>query len=528
MRGLCHLRSLWEATAGTGSAPLAGLPLGRSPVNPTLLEWLGSCAKDPLRFVLGAFPWGEPGELAEFTGPGEWQVEVLNLIRDGLPLPEAIRIAVSSGRGIGKSALIAWIILWSLATLPMTKGKVTANTESQLKTVTWPELGKWFRMFIGRELFKMTATALFAREHEEVWRFDMARWSKDNTEAFQGMHNKGRRMVVLFDEASGIPDNIWEVTEGSLTDANTQMIWCAFSNPTKNTGRFRECFPGQRREAQWHSRQIDSRDVAITDKRIFSQWIKTEGEDSDFVRIHVRGIFPRVGEMEFISSADVAAAGLREALAFPHDPLILGVDVARYGANASVICIRKGRDARTIPWLRFRGLSTTELAAKVVETSLHYRADAVFIDGGGVGGGVVDQVRAAHIHCFDINFGSKPDAIGFATGSQGEAYANKRAEMWGAMRAWLRSGGAIPDAPELRDELVGPSYVYNLRHEIQLEKKEDMMKRGVESPDQADALALTFALPVSGHASAGRDGPMAPLIEHEYDPLAAWQKELAA
>lgn len=487
-------------------------------MNQELIDWLATVSNDPYAFVVGAFPWGEEGELYDYTGPQEWQRDILNLIRDGLPIDAAIRIAVASGRGIGKSTTIAWIILWAMATMPDTKVKVTANTESQLRTVTWPELGKWFNLFLGRDMFKMTATALFARDHETTWRCDMARWSKENTEAFQGMHNKGRRMVILFDEASGIPDNIWEVTEGSLTDAKTQMIWCAFSNPTKNTGRFRECFPGQRHSQYWETRQIDSREVPITDKKLFTQWIESYGEDSDFVRIHVRGIFPRTGEMEFISLEDVSAAMDNEPFTHPHDPLVMGVDVARYGANESVIFFRKGRDARTIAPVRLRGASTVELAARVSDLYHQFSVDAIFVDGGGVGGGVVDNIRALHIHCFDINFGSKPDALGWEVAAQGERYANKRAEMWGLMRAWLK-GGSIPNEPDLREQLVGPAYTYNLQNQILLEKKEDMMRRGLSSPDLADALALTFAYPVAKHSHAGGEGPRKPLIEHEYDPF---------
>jgi hypothetical protein len=144
--------------------------------------------------------------------------------------------------------------------------------------------------------------------------------------------------------------------------------------------------------------------------------------------------------------------------------------------------------------------------------------DAIFVDGGGVGGGVIDQLRALHVHCFDVQFGAKQQGTGWATGNQGEQYANKRAEMWGCMRQWLATG-AIPDNQDLKAQLVGPTYTYNLRNEILLEKKEDMMKRGLDSPDLADALALTFALPVAAHAHAGGEGPAKPLVETEWNPF---------
>ena len=179
-------------------------------MSPELISWLAACSKDPLAFVRGAFPWSEVGsQLSTFTGPEDWQTGILCAIRDGLLNPnEAIQLATASGHGVGKSALVSWIILWAISTLPDTRGVVTANTETQLKTKTWSELGKWFGMFIAKDLFKLTATAIFSRDEtrERTWRIDMVPWSERTTEAFAGLHNQGRRILVLFDEASAIPD----------------------------------------------------------------------------------------------------------------------------------------------------------------------------------------------------------------------------------------------------------------------------------------------------------------------------------
>ena len=346
---------------------------------------------------MGAFPWGEPDcRLTDFpNGPEPWQREILTLIRDGLvDVNKAIQLAVASGHGIGKTALVSWIILWAISTKPDARGVVTANTETQLKTKTWAELGKWYHMFIAKEFFAFTATALFSKDtaHERQWRIDMVPWSERNTEAFAGLHNKERRILVVFDEASAIPDVIWETTEGALTDANTEIIWCVFGNPTRNTGRFRECFPGQRHSKAWKTKQVDSREVSLTNKDQIQAWIDAYGEDSDFVRIRVKGVFPRTGEMEFISSEDVAEAASRDPDSHPHDPLVIGVDVARYGANETVIFFRKGRDARCIQPVRLRGASVVQVAAKVPRSVARIRIDAVFVDGGGVGGGVVDNL----------------------------------------------------------------------------------------------------------------------------------------
>lgn len=462
-----------------------------------LAEDLAALSTDPHRFVMWAFPWGEAGsELERFKGPESWQVSILCDIRDGLLSPnEAIRLATASGHGVGKSALVAWIIIWAISTMVDTRGVVTANTETQLKTKTWAELGKWHRLFIGRDLFSMTATALFHKDRERTWRIDMVAWSEKNTEAFAGMHNQGRRVLLVMDEASAIPDIIWEVAEGALTDADTQIIWAVFGNPTRNTGRFAETFPGGRFGKYWKHHQVDSRTVSFTNKSLFQQWIDAYGEDSDFVRVRVRGVLPRTGEMEFISAAAVSDACSRVLESHPADPIILGVDVARFGDDESVIYIRQGLDGRSYPPRRFRGLDTVALAGQVAAAQLELGADAIFVDEGGVGGGVVDQLRQLRVNCIGINFGSKPTHTNFVSGDEGTKYANKRAEMWGAMRSWLDLG-SLPDLPDLRAQLVGPTYGFNNQMAIQLERKEDMKKRGLESPDLADALALTFALPV--------------------------------
>lgn len=496
-------------------------------MNDELLDALVSFADDPLGFVLFAFPWGEPGELEDFTGPEPWQIRVLEDLRDGLiTLDEALQIARTSGHGIGKSALVSWIILWSVGTFPDTKGVVTANTETQLKTKTWAEVAKWYRLFIGRELFKMTATALFSvdPDHEKTWRIDMVPWSERSTEAFAGLHNQGRRILVVFDEASAIPDVIWEVTEGALTDRNTQIIWCAFGNPTRNKGRFRDCFPGGKFAHRWSTDAIDSRSVSFTDKRQIERWIADYGLDSDFVRVRVRGLFPRVDAVSFISFEAASAAAARE-LPEGSAPRILGVDVARFGDDASVIVCRAGRDARSVPPEIFRGLDTMSFAAKISAAFTRLGAQIVMVDAGGVGGGVVDRLRQLMIPVWEVDFGSSPD--GTNPEDRGTKYFNKRAEIWGAMRSWLDTGCIDNTVPgqdtTLADELTAPTYSMSSKEEIQLESKKDMRRRGVASPNVADALACTFAFPVyepQRDALSGRVVPPAPTVAPDYDPFA--------
>ena len=193
----------------------------------------------------------------------------------------AILLATSSGHGIGKSSLVSWLILWALSTFPDTRGVVTANTATQLRSKTWAELTKWHNLFVLKHWFSVTATAIFSSDpaHEKTWRVDAIPWSKNNTEAFAGLHNQGKRILVVFDEASAIDDPVWEVTEGALTDTGTEIIWAVFGNPTRNTGRFADCF--RKYKHRWKRFQVDSRSARMTNKAQIAQWIEDYGEDSD-------------------------------------------------------------------------------------------------------------------------------------------------------------------------------------------------------------------------------------------------------
>lgn len=495
--------------------------------NDELILELAEYSNDPLGFVMFSFPWGETGTELEFEEVQEWQVKVLSDLGAGLiTIEEAILIARTSGHGIGKSALVAWIILWAISTFEDTKGVVTANTENQLKTKTWAEVAKWHRMFIAKELFQMTATALFARDpaHERTWRIDMVPWSERNTEAFAGLHNQGKRILVIFDEGSAIPDVIYEVTEGALTDKNTQIIWMVFGNPTRNKGRFRECFAGGKFSHRWKSEAIDSRSVLISNKLQLQKWIDDYGEDSDFVRVRVRGMFPRIDAESFISYELAQAATLRD-VDTNAGLVVLGVDVARFGDDASVIYPRCGRDAKSREIEVYYSIDTMQFAGKVAAAYLRHSASICMVDGGGVGGGVVDRLRQLHIPVIDVQFGAKPDNYT----QTGVVYANKRAEIWGGLRDWLQNG-SIPPMPTgenitLVDELTGPNYSMTNKageEAIILEGKKDMRTRGVPSPNVADALACTFAFPV---AEIPVTDPWAtkaqPTVAPDYNPLSS-------
>lgn len=470
-----------------------------------LAERIGEFRYDPLSHVLFSFPWGE-GVLEGVTGPRTWQREVLDAIGKHLRNPETrhhpFRLARASGHGIGKSALISMVVKWALDTCVNTRVLVTANTEAQLLTKTSPEITKWANLAITSDWFKPTATALIStsKGHEKAWRADLETWSLNNTEAFQGLHNKGRRLVLIFDEASGIAAKVWEVAMGALTDEDTEIIWLAFGNPTQNTGSFRECF-GKHRHL-WNIAQIDSRTVEGTNKKYLDEMVATYGIDSDITRVRVLGQFPSASSMQFISSAAVADARTREVpQGLTTDPVIFGVDCARFGGDHSTLAIRCGRDARSRPWKRWHHMDAMTLAADIAMQASIWKPDAIFVDAGNIGAAVIDRLRQLipDILIAEVWFGSTRVKEANWIGAARVKVANKRAEMWTNMRHWIETG-SIPDHDGLGDDLIGPEYSFDKDQAVQLEKKEHMKARGLASPDDADALACTFAEPVMPRA----------------------------
>lgn len=483
-----------------------------------IIQDAGKYSLDPLGFVLWAFPWGvKGGPLEKFDGPDVWQTEDLERLGEQLrkgevTVADVIRMAVSAGNGVGKSAFVAWIILWALATFEDTRGVVTANTENQLRTKTWAELSKWHQMSIIRDWFVVTATAIYSKNpaHERTWRIDQIPWSESKPEAFAGMHNQGKRVILIFDEASAIPDIIWETAEGAMTDEDTQIIWVALGNPTRNSGRFHGCFHGHRH--RWIGRHVDSRTCRFTNKSQIEKWVADYGEDSDFVRIHVRGVFPHASSKQFIPGDIVEMARgkhLREDQ-YNFAAVVIGVDPAWEGGDETVIVLRQGLMCKVLA--RYpKNSDDVEMAGNVARFEDQYKADAVHIDlGYGTG-----------IYSAGKHMGRKWVLVPFGGKSGNEGFLNKRAEMWNSMKEWLASGAAIPNDPILCSDLtnvearvgeLGPNC-----GKVYLEPKESMRARGLASPGSADALCLTFAFPVRTKAQRGFQAQMD--VAQPYDPL---------
>ena len=444
-------------------------------------------------------PGARPGTpLAAHAGPDTWQADVLEALGTHARTSGAsFRHAVASGHGVGKSALAAWIILWHLSTHPHPQIVVTANTGVQLSTKTWRELAKWLQLSVYAETFTWTATKCYHRAHPATWFAAAVPWRADRPEAFAGTHEA--HVLILMDEASAIDDLIWETTEGAMTTPGA--MWVAFGNPTRSSGRFKECFAGGRFAHRWQTTQVDSRDARMADQAQIAQWLTDYGEDSDFVRVRVKGLFPRQAVGQFIGEDLITAAQARQAVEDPLQPCVVGVDVARFGDDRSVVLVRQGgtiRETRV-----YREIDTVGLAGYVCEVADLYRADTptLFVDAVGIGAGVVDQCRARGYAVQEVQAG--------ASAQDPLHYANKRAEMWHRTREWLHTRGCLTESPTMRElvaDLTAPEYAYDAQGRLQIETKASMKGRGLASSDLADALCHTFAEPV-----APRGLPAAPM-----------------
>lgn len=451
-----------------------------------LIEHVAGFYADPLAFVYYAFPWGS-GALAGEEGPDDWQRDILQALGDGtLTIQEAVQIAIASGHGIGKTALVAWIILWFISTRPHPQIVVTANTSSQLATKTWRELAKWHKLAINAHWFTWTATKFYFNDHPETWFAAAVPWSKERSEAFAGTHEK--HVLVIFDEASLIDDQIWEVTEGAMTQQGA--FWLAFGNPTRNTGRFRDCFSKLRH--RWINRQIDSRTAKMANKKQIDQWIEDYGLDSDFVKVRVLGQFPSSSDHQFIPADYVAAARGKHLRPDQYNfaAKIITLDNAWTGGDEIVIGMRQGLAFRILATFR-KNDNDMVIAGTLARLEDDHDVDAVFIDFG-YGTGVYSAGKQLGRDWVLVQFGgASPDP----------GYLNMRAFMWGQMKKWLHDGGAIPDDQILYDDLIAPdAYVVATGKnagKMFLESKDDLKARGLPSPNRADALAISFAQPVA-------------------------------
>lgn len=463
-----------------------------------LASEIGKYWDDPLGFVCDCFEWpDEPN-----AGPDDWQREFLGDLGrevkkrgfDGRTPVEPIRFAVASGHGIGKSTLMAWLFWWIMATRPDAKGRVTANTYTQLETTTWAEIQKWSKRFRAKTWFFVTGSKIYHLDNKEGWFAVPLTCAEENSEAFAGQHNRESTSFFLFDESSLIPDVIWDVAEAGLTDGEPMLF--AFGNPTRNTGKFYEIAFGAARH-RWNQRSIDARNCRFPNKVQQEEWIQDYGLDSDFCRVRICGIAPIQSEEQLISRTAVEAAQRREVQTLKDDPLVAGVDVPDGGSAWFVVRFRRGVDARPgarVPLpIRVAGSRTsreamvTKLAEVMDDKDKDRRVTAMFIDSA-FGAALVERLHVlGHANVHEVRFADKSPDL---------RYANMRAYMWASgIKNWLDHGALDKNDKKLLVDLCGPGFRHRVGGDgaLLVESKDEMKDRGLPSPDDGDAFALTFA-----------------------------------
>lgn len=498
-----------------------------------LAKDMADLADDPLEFVRFAYPWNT-GDLSGFDGPDRWQTGFLRewgeeiRIRDfdGITPTLPFMASTTSGHGVGKSALTGWIADFILSTRPMSKGIVTANSIPQLETKTWAEIAKWTKRCITARWFRVTSgrgsLKIVHRLHPENWRLDGMAWDKDRAAAFAGLHAATSTPFYIFDEASEIARIIMETAQGGLTDGEPMLFM--FSNPTAAAGFFFDSHHSMRHRFKTY--RVDSRQARMTNKALIKQWIEDYGIGSDFVKVRVLGEFPTTGDRQFVPS-DIVEAAMdlkRESVAHPTDPVILGVDAARYGDDELTMYIRRGQDGRTEPPKIFRGIDNVQAAHEIRKLNDRLWFDAINIDAGG-GSGIVDVLRSWGVpNVNEVHFGGiSPD----------DEYDDMATFMLAEARTWLkRPHATLPVDPVLKRQLTSRQYtmVQGKRGTAaKIESKEELKKnaergKGSESPDRADGFVLTFAVPVglrdlerTRRAMSGL--PVSNVVGVEYDRL---------
>jgi hypothetical protein len=467
---------------------------------------------NPYAWVMYAFPWGEKNTpLESVKGPRQWQKEELLNIAQFVKENKARRLAgkdtetyklaISSGRGPGKSAFVSFISLWMMSCQLGSSTIITANTDTQLTNKTFGEIGKWAAMAVNAYWFERLQKGVIpapwwgdgmkkARKIDsQYWYIKGELWNEDNPDAFAGAHNENGELII-FDEASGIPQPIWTVSDGVFTEQTPYKFFLTFSNPRSNTGPFYDCFHKHREF--WRTRKIDARTVEGIPQNTYEEIIKKHGEDSREARVEVKGEFPKQGDRQFISREVVADAYERQLERYDdYAALCMGVDPARFGDDSTVIRFRQGRDARSIPPVVMKGADNMEVANKCAHLIEKHNPDGIFIDSG-AGAGIIDRLKEMGFKIFEVQFGSA---------ASDDQYYDHRTELWARMRDWL--GGAMlgkesDEDRKLCEDLVGPEWELMGREEkMKLESKEKMKKRSLPSPDNADALAVTFHCQIS-------------------------------
>ena len=429
-------------------------------------SWLKS-KSNPLIFVtdvLGAMP--EPWQAAALEAVGQHD-----------------RVSIRSGHGVGKTTFESWLILWFLLTRKNCKVPVAANSQDQLRDTIWPEIAKWHRQLPEalKSMIDVQAERIVVAQDPEGAFAVRRTASKDNPEALQGFH--AENLLFLIDEASGIPDVVFEVGMGALSTPGAKVVMAG--NPTRTSGFFYDTHHSLR--DRWHTMHVNCLDVPRAQGHI--EDIKAKyGDNSNAWRVRVLGEFPTADDETVIPLELVMSAVGRNVSSLDYYPA-WGVDVARFGDDRTALAKRQANKLlEPIRWWHSTDLMATvgRIKAEYDETHYDMRPWAILIDVIGLGAGVYDRCKELGLPVKAINVGE--------AASTRENCMRLRDELWLKGREWFQEKScSMPEDNALIAELTAPTYTFSSTGKMVVESKADMKKRGMRSPDLADAFLLTFA-----------------------------------
>jgi phage terminase large subunit len=398
------------------------------------------------------------------------------------------RVSIRSGHGTGKSTFEAWCVIWFLACYFPCKVPCTAPTSHQLEDVLWSEIAKWHRKLRDKfpafaDEFEWTAGAyrLKSAPNES---FAVPRTSRpERPEALQGFHSEN--ILFLIDEASGVPDNVFEVAEGALSTDGAFVVMAA--NPTRQSGYFYDSHHKMR--ATWAALHWNGEDSPMVSKDYIDNMRKKYGVHSPVYKVRVLGEF--VGAVDGVVPLELCeAAKNREVACNESAPIIWGLDVARFGDDSTALAKRKGNYQLEpiCEWYGKDTMQTVGLIKAEYDKALKKPA-AINIDVIGIGAGVVDRLKELGLPAHGVNVAEAP-----AVNAGDRQFNRLRDELWWKCREWLEALDCkMADDDETIAELTTPTYSILSNGLIKIEGKDEMKKRGVKSPNRADAWNLTFA-----------------------------------
>ncbi len=407
--------------------------------------------------------------------PMPWQCDLMNAVAAG-----ERRISVRAGHGIGKSTCCSWILLWTMMTRMPQKAVVTAPTAGQLFDALFSELKHWANKMpdVLLESIEIFSDRIVHKAAPESSFITARTSSAERPEALAGVHSE--HVLLICDEASAIPEAVFESAAGSMSGHSATTI--LIGNPTRNTGLFFRTH--HQLKGDWKTMHVSCIDIPLVSSDFVEQIKSTYGENSNAFRVRVLGEFALRDDDSLIAADLVDSAMSRDVALDTQADLIFGCDIARYGSDRSVICKRRGNVV--IEMRHWSGEDLMGTVGRIVHEANMDKPAEICVDSIGLGGGVADRLRELGFNVRDVNV-SESNALN-------QSAYRLRDELWIAAKDWLETRAVkLPKDDDLRAELIAPTYAFASNGKIKVESKSELKKRGMRSPDLADALCLTFA-----------------------------------